>query len=58
MGSYSQTKKKSNLFEFEKFLSKNLIIHLIKIIKNYLIGQSKIQSYSGPQFGNMQILKV
>ena len=54
----SQAKTKSNLFEFEKFLAKNLSMKLRKIIKNCLIGQLNIQSHFGLHYGNFQILKV
>ena len=35
----SRTKTKSNLFEFEKFLTKKFNYEAKKIIKNCLIGQ-------------------
>ena len=54
----SQTKLKSNLFEFEKFLAKNLIINLKKITKNYSTGQLKTLNCFGLQYGNIQILMV
>jgi len=51
----SQTKSKSNLFEFEKFLAKKFNYTPKKITKNYIIGQLKTQNFSGLLYGNFQI---
>ena len=55
----SKTKTKSNLFEFEKYLAKNLIIHLIKIIKlfNWTIKNPKLFWSSIWEYANIKGLK-